>query len=90
VKGMLYPNNLLLDDDDDEEEQIVIITKEKPAKAEQRKQGAPALAVDHSVFQDGQGLLDMSAKSVDTPSPASSSSNYDQVMHRMNMEQKNE
>ena len=90
VKGMLYPNNLLLDDDDDEEEQIVIIVKDKPAKAEQRKQGngsKPALAVDHSVFQDGQGLLDMSAKPVNTPTPAS---NYDQVMHRMHMEQKNE
>merc|ERR1711971_411359 len=50
AKGMLYTNNLQYDDDDDEEEQIVILTKEKTAKAENRKPGTPAPAVDHSVF----------------------------------------
>ena len=33
-----------------EEEQIVILTKEKTAKAENRKPATPAPAVDHSVF----------------------------------------
>ena len=68
-RSILYNNNLLLDDDDDEEEQIVILTntKEKTAKPEQRTHASAASRqtssasnnVDHSVFKEGQGLLDM-------------------------------
>ena len=63
ARGILYNNNLLLDDDDDEEEQIVILTtKEKTAKPEQRNNAAAAASrPDHSVFKEGQGLLDMMA-----------------------------
>ena len=73
AKGILYNNNLLLDDDDDEEEQIVILTtKEKTAKPEQRTNAAKP-NVDHSVFTDGQGLLDMMAPTaLDSTSSAAS------------------
>lgn len=82
AKGMLYNNNLLLDDDDDEEEQIVIITKEKTAKPEQIENVQP---VDHSVFSDGQGLLDMGSK----PDQASQPS-YNHIMQRMEQQQKHD
>ena len=81
ARSILYNNNLLLDDDDDEEEQIVILTtKEKPAKPEQRnnatnsqQQPAKNERVDHSVFTDGQGLLDMmTPTALDSSSKASS------------------
>ena len=89
VKGILYNNNLLLDDDDDEEEQIVILTKEKPAKTEQRSQPAPVQEkVDHSVFTEGSGLLDMAAAS--TSAAPSQPSSYDQIMNRMHQEEKHE
>lgn len=81
---MLYNKNLLFDDDDDEEEQIVIITKEKSAKPEQRSKQATG-PVDHSVFQEGQGLLDMSGD----PSSASEqpvTSSYDRIMERVSAE----
>lgn len=88
AKGMLYNNNLLLDDDDDEEEQIVIITKEKTAKPESRSQIENVQPVDHSVFSDGQGLLDMGSKP-DQTTPAQAPS-YNHIMQRMEQQQKHD
>ena len=64
MRGILYNNNLLLDDDDDEEEQIVIVTKDKSKDVEQEQRSQPIepTTVDHSVFQEGKGLLDLAPK----------------------------
>lgn len=82
VKGMLYNNNLLMDDDD-EEEQIVIITKEKSSQPEKRFQSTQPGSVDHSVFQEGKGLLDLSMSTKPAPSMPSS---FDQMMRRIEVE----
>ena len=90
ARSMLYNKNLLFDDDDDEEEQIVIITKEKSAKPEQRSKQATA-PVDHSVFQEGQGLLDMGSGLSSNETPAAPvTSSYDRIMERVNAEQRHE
>ena len=63
ARGILYNNNLLLDDDDDEEEQIVILTTNKKTATPEHRSASAASSgsknVDHSVFKEGQGLLDM-------------------------------
>ena len=86
-KGMLYNNNLLLDDDDDEEEQIVILTRDSndAGSRAKKQQAAP---VDHSVFTEGQGLLDLGQPQQQTSTPAMSP--LDNVMSRLHQEQRHE
>jgi len=65
----------------------VIITKEKSSQPEKRFQSAQPISVDHSVFQEGKGLLDLSMNN----KPAlSMSSSFDQMMRRIEVEQKHD
>jgi len=46
----------------------VILTKEKGSQPEKRFQPTQPVPVDHSVFQEGKGLLDLSVSSKPTSS----------------------
>ena len=72
----------------------MILTKEKTAKPDQRSSASmPATTanVDHSVFKEGQGLLDMmSSPTMDAAPVKNNKPETSSIMQRMQAEEKHE